>query len=1041
MKCPQCNSDIGDDSNFCKKCGTNITPAEEAQPSFTKTLETPVDELTRGALFANRYEIIEELGKGGMGAVYRVEDTKAKEEIALKLIKPEIASDKKTIERFRNELTTARKIRHKNICGMYDLNDEKGTPYITMQYIPGEDLKSFLRRSGHLTISKAVSVAKQICEGLSAAHRLGIVHRDLKPANIMIDDNGNAIIMDFGIARSLEAEGITGFGVMIGTPEYMSPEQVEANEVDHCSDLYSLGVILYEMVTGQLPFKADTPLSLAMKHKREKPPNPREINEQVPEDLCRVILRCLEKERENRYPDAEVIHSELVRIDKGIPTAEKIVPQKKPVTSKEITVTFALKRLLFPAAALVLVVITAIVLWHPWSKGKGIPIPSDKPSLAVVYFENLSGDKNLDGWKTGLPELLITDLMQSKFIHVLSGDKVFGILEKLDLLDEIKYSTEDLVRVANEGRINHTISGSFIKAGENIIITMLLQKPHTEEVIRSRRVECRGEQEIPLRVDELSKQIKLDLNLTNEQITSDVDREVESITTDSTEAYKYYSNGRVYYNQGEYRQSIALMEKALKIDPEFAMAYWSMANSYNSLYLFTEKLRHLKKALELSDRLSDRERYVIQGDFYQLSPKTYELAIDAYKKLVQLYPEDLIGNISLAGYYRDLEEWDKAIEHYEVLLQNEEKDLTPYIGLATIHRIRGLYDEAREALEHYLRNISDNEIIHRSLALTYICQGNLDLAFFEVDKALAFEPLRYENIMMKGDIYHFKGDLVRAEKEYRKVLETEEPASQVFGRGRLANLNLLKGRFKESISHVEYILEIAKKVDEKAWSAGWIGYLGYLLLREGNPEAALEKFEMGESIAVEAQNQLWQRVNLNYKGEAYLDMGSIEKAARAAEELRAESRKGLSRNTMRTYYSLKGMIALEKGNFSLAIEHFKDALSLIYFQHQSIFGINNEHGLYMYFLALAYYKTAEINKAQETFEKITHLTTGRLYYGDVYAKSFYMLGKIYEQQGSKTKATENYEKFLTLWKDADPGLPEVADARKRLADILPRQTP
>jgi serine/threonine-protein kinase len=217
MKCPKCQSDNTDTARFCSNCAALLTASQEAQPSFTKTIEIPVDDLSRGTLFADRYEIIEELGRGGMGAVYRVEDTKAKEEVALKLIKPEIAADKKTIERFRNELTTARKIRHKNICGMYDLNEEKGTPYITMQYIPGEDLKSFLRRSGHLTISKAVSVAKQICEGLSEAHRLGIVHRDLKPANIMIDDNGNAIIMDFGIARSLEAEGITGAGVMIGT--------------------------------------------------------------------------------------------------------------------------------------------------------------------------------------------------------------------------------------------------------------------------------------------------------------------------------------------------------------------------------------------------------------------------------------------------------------------------------------------------------------------------------------------------------------------------------------------------------------------------------------------------------------------------------------------------------------------------------------------------------------------------------------------------------------------------------------------------------
>jgi serine/threonine-protein kinase len=247
MKCPKCNSENPADTKFCGECTAPLHPSEEIPASPTKTLETPTEEFTRGTTFANRYEIIEELGKGGMGKVYRVEDKKIKEEVALKLIKPEIASDRKTIERFSNELRMARKIRHKNVCGMYDLGEEKGTHYITMEYVPGEDLKSFIRRSGQLAIGTTIRSAKQVCDGLAEAHRLGTVHRDLKPQNIMIDKDGNARIMDFGIARSLKGKGITGAGVMIGTPEYMSPEQVEGKEVDQKSDIYSLGIILYEM--------------------------------------------------------------------------------------------------------------------------------------------------------------------------------------------------------------------------------------------------------------------------------------------------------------------------------------------------------------------------------------------------------------------------------------------------------------------------------------------------------------------------------------------------------------------------------------------------------------------------------------------------------------------------------------------------------------------------------------------------------------------------------------------------------------------------
>jgi serine/threonine protein kinase len=292
MKCPKCQSDNPDTQKFCGECAAPLYPSEEISAP-TETLQAPKEELTTGSTFANRYQIIEELGKGGMGKVYKALDTEIREKIALKLLKPEISSDKETIERFRNELKLARKIAHRNVCKMYDLNEEKGTRYITMEYVAGEDLKKFIRKVGQMPIPRTISIAKQVCEGLEEAHRLGVVHRDLKPQNIMVDEGGNARIMDFGIARSIRGKGITGAGVMIGTPEYMSPEQAEVKDVDQRSDIYSLGIILYEMVTGRVPFEGETPLGIAMKHKSETPRHPEELNTQIPEDLSRLILKCL----------------------------------------------------------------------------------------------------------------------------------------------------------------------------------------------------------------------------------------------------------------------------------------------------------------------------------------------------------------------------------------------------------------------------------------------------------------------------------------------------------------------------------------------------------------------------------------------------------------------------------------------------------------------------------------------------------------------------------------------------------------------------
>jgi serine/threonine-protein kinase len=295
MKCPKCNFENPDGTRFCGNCAAPLELSEEIPVSHTKTLETPKEELTTGSTFAGRYQIIEELGKGGMGRVYRAIDKKLNEEVALKLIKHEIASDEKTLERFGNELKIARKIVHKNVGRMYEMMEEKGTHFITMEYVSGEDLKSFIRRSRQLNIGTAVVIARQVCDGLAEAHRLGVVHRDLKPNNIMIDKEGNARIMDFGIARSLKEKRITGAGVMIGTPEYMSPEQVEGKETDQRSDIYSLGVILYEMVTGRVPFEGDTPFTIGVKHKSETPKDG--VWRRIKRTDIRVSVNCVPRWR------------------------------------------------------------------------------------------------------------------------------------------------------------------------------------------------------------------------------------------------------------------------------------------------------------------------------------------------------------------------------------------------------------------------------------------------------------------------------------------------------------------------------------------------------------------------------------------------------------------------------------------------------------------------------------------------------------------------------------------------------------------------
>jgi tetratricopeptide (TPR) repeat protein/tRNA A-37 threonylcarbamoyl transferase component Bud32 len=1024
-KCPKCHHDNPDTKQFCGDCGTQLPSIRDIE--VTETIETPKEELTRGTTFAGRYEIIEELGKGGMGRVYRVEDTKLKQEVALKLIKPEIAKDKKTIERFRNELKLARNIRHKNVCGMFDLGETEGASFITMEYVRGEDLKSFIRRSGLISVGKAISIANQVCEGLSEAHRLGVVHRDLKPQNIMIDKEGNVRIMDFGIARSLEARGITASGMIIGTPEYMSPEQVEAKEVDQRSDIYSLGIILYEMTTGRLPFEADTPFAVGVKQKSEEPESPRDINPQIPEDLSRVILRCLEKDRDARYQSVGEVRSELVNIEKGIPTTEREVPVRKPLTSKEITVQFSVKKIFIPAFIFAAVVIIGVIIWQVLPKKAAAPIPSDKPSIAVMYFENNTGDIGLEHYRKALSDLLIADLSQSKYIRVLRGDNLYNILNRLDQLKAKSYSSDVLKEVAERGRVNHILQGNYTRAGENFRINIMLHDANTEELIGSESVEGIGEASIFSMVDELTKKIKANFNLSQAEVDSDFDREVGKITTSSSEAYRYYNEGRKYLGEGDYQRSIELTEKAIEIDPEFAMAYRSLAMSYSNRGFYAERTQYIQKALELIDRLSDRERYLIQGDFYYGLEKTYDKAVEAYTRLLELYPDDWIGNTNIAVVYRNIEEWDKAIEHGETLVKNKDWAVVVYTGLASAYRAKGMYDKAREVLEGYIHNVSDNAAIHRALSTTYGQQGEYDLAQKEVDKAFLLDPTSSTNIRYKGNIYFYQGDLKRAEEEYRKLLNEKEPLN-IRGNNRLLFLNLYQGRFRDSMGQAKTVLEIARRYNQNVWIRNILIVMAYLESNTGDHEKALERLNEIWDSAVEDEDIYDQRIVLFRKGFTYLNMKSVDEAQKMADAHRKMCEVSMNKRTIRDYYHLQGRIELERENYAKAVEYIKKALSLLSETSGSRMAITNS-------LALAYYKSGDLGQAKREYERMSTFHTGRITWGDIYAKSFYMVGKIYEEQGDTAKATEHYEKFLDLWKDADLGIAEVEDVKKRLAGL------
>jgi serine/threonine-protein kinase len=828
IKCPQCQHVNPPDTIYCGKCATPL-PSKKKIPA-TKTLETPVKELTRGTTFASRYEIIEELGKGGMGEVYRVEDKKIKEEVALKLIKPEVASDKKTIERFSNELKMARKIRHKNVCAMFDLGEEKGTHYITMEYVRGENLKSSIRRMGPLTAGKTLFIAKQICEGLSEAHRLRVVHRDLKPQNIMIDRDGNARIMDFGIARTIKGKGITGAGVMIGTPEYMSPEQAEVKDVDQRSDIYSLGVILYEMVTGRVPFDGETPLSIAMKHKSEEPQNPGEINAQIPEGLTRLILRCMEKNKDNRYQSAEELRAELENIEKGIPTTEKVVPKRKPITSKEITVTFGLKKLILPFFVISLLTIIVVMVWRPWSPREAGLSYEYQYSIAVLPFEDLSTEQDQSFFCEGMTEDLITKLTNIEGLKVISRPSIM----------HYKGTQKDMRTVGKELSVNTILKGRIQKEGNRLRITVQLINVEDGSHLWADSYD-RELASLFVIQDEISRAV---VNALRIELGVEQEYMLAKRHTEDHRAHELYLKGRSSWEKRTkegLESALEFFQQAINRDSGFSKAYIGIADSFNMLgsYDFLPpqeaypKAKEMAlKALELDDSLAEAYtslawiKYRYEWDWFgaetdfnwaiglnprystahlwygtflqsmgrfgeakseldkakELDPfsmpvltsiarlyyhsRQYDLAIEQCRQVLDKNPRFHWAHNILAASFLQKFMFKEAIQEFKEAIDLSEKNTSYKADLAHAYAVSGLKQDAKIILEELLSLALVEHVPKCNIALIYAALGDRDTAFRFFDEA--FEERSTLLLFLNIDP---RLDIMRSDMRFAGLLE------------------------------------------------------------------------------------------------------------------------------------------------------------------------------------------------------------------------------------------------------------------------------
>jgi serine/threonine protein kinase/Tfp pilus assembly protein PilF len=1041
--CPKCHHENPDDTLYCGKCGTQLPSPKDVHPQATETLQTPIKELTTGSTFAGRYQIIEELGHGGMGKVYRAVDKKLNEEVALKLIKPEIGLDKSTLARFQNELKVARKISHRNVGRMYELMEDQGLHFITMEYVPGEDLRSFLHRSKRLTVGTAVAIAKDVCEGLAEAHRLGVIHRDLKPSNIIIDKDGNARIMDFGIARSLRTKSITGEGVIIGTPEYMSPEQAEGKEVDERSDIYSLGVILYEMVTGRVPFEGETPLSVAHKHKYEPPADPRKFNPQVPDDLNRMILRCLEKDKSKRYQTAEELSSGLEKIGQGLPTTERLAAEKRPLTSREITVKFNLKKLATPLFAVVALAVAAVLLWKFVPHKKAAAAPKIENSIAVISFKNETGDPAYDYLQRAIPNLLITNLENTGLFYVATWERMQDILRQMGVKPAPIIDSDLGFELCRREGIKAIAIGSFTKAGDVFLTDVKVLDAETKRILKSSNIKGTGVDSIlDSQIDALSRVISLGLGIDKAKVEAAPLR-VKDITTPSLQAYDYFLKGKAAYSLINWEEAKKHLTKALEIDPTFAMAYVYLAWANYRTGDIKAQNETIEKAMALSNKTSQKDRLYLEAGYALFIQQDLDKHCALLKKLVQKYPDEKWAFHYLGDFLMEIQsDFPGAVSQYEKWHKLDPQDANAMSHIISASALMGDFKKAAEYIK-----------AHDAVA-----------------------PPDPYNMTVQGMMYALMGQFDKALAKYRQALEIQPDFSYAFLM--LTMTNAVRGEFEES-------LKWANEYVSRAASAGLKSDAycrrGFLQFWRGQFRDALADFDRAYKMAEGAENWIYQANALEGKGSVYLAQGEFELSRQSFED---ELKILVERVRMRVpFYKAYvawqfGFLAAAQGQIGVANAHLReikaiqpevedidkgfvtalgdllqgeallsqgdldDALAAgqkacgpgsPLWRLNNSWPFNEQTSYYADLAARILARRGEVTRAISEYERLFNLPFSSRSVIFVHPLYHYRLGLLYEKAGEATKAKAQYERFLDLWKNADPGPPEVEDAGKRLA--------
>ncbi len=1007
---------------FCHKCGASLwRRSDNKQDEDTRNFGRGASfNLSPGDSFGKRYEIIEEVGRGGMGVVYKAKDKQLNTIVALKMIRMEFLSDESIIERFKKEILLAREISHDNIVRIHDFGEVDEVKFISMQFIEGKSLSEIINESSPLKFETIINITKQICRGLLAAHKKGIVHRDLKPHNIMIDKDNNVYITDFGLAISTDAavpSTSSHFNSVIGTPQYIAPEQWFGEKVDNRADIYTLGIIIYEMITGTKPFISDSDIGYFQKHLNEKPSFPDTSVVHVPSYFKDIVQKCLEKKRQNRYYSAEDILTDIKNghVSRG-PLLYRL--KNKPLAKIAAIIIFLL-------AILGLIYILELKTGPTIS-----PVGFDqKFSIAVLPFQDLSPGNDTPNYHgDAFSYLLTTDLEQSRYFKVLPETTVEEILKALNITESDSYPGETKSFFAQRGDVDYIITGTFAQFAHTMRLTVRVWDAKRQEYIGSDTQDTEIDQILDA-IDHLTSNIKKIFNFTDAQVYADIDQAINIISTSSPEALKYYLEGKKKLNEEDYRGSIKLYKKAIRIDPGFAMAYNAIGWAYALLDDMEKRLIYLKEALSRSEHLSKREKLWIEGCYYAENEETYDKARDAFTTLVKLYPGHHDALLRLGGLSYVRWEFKKSMYYFKRAALENKSSPVAHSRIAYLHMAMGEYQKALEVIEDFLQHYPGNVRMHELQYDIYIIQGKFDLARLTLEKIfqLSSNMPGYRYKYNRGDLYYYNGDLEKAEVEYRKFLDKKDERAYLNGLKGLRHLTLLQGQYKKTIELAEKEINFIQNFDERVTLAFELLHLHLRFHRPQEAAAVMKKY----LEPTKPLRKYFGRRKQFYQALIYLELKQFQKALAVTEELKKAVLQSSYKKDIKYYYFLKGRYERKKNFYKAAITDLTKAFSYLPHQMSGLI-FRNQQAFFLYEIAITYYEAGNLEKAQTYFEKITPLTLGRWYFGDIYARSFYYLGKIFLGKGWEGKALEEFVQFTNLWKTADNNSPLKKDAERQV---------